>query len=107
MDRRRSLYARRIGSRAARLRAPDRQPDHSSRPTLRRRARPGDVGHRHQPGGQTRGEDRVMGELDESLFLEGDDGLMRGAETDGAPPRPAEGYVTCPLAWLARVLPQV
>src|SRR5262245_35437656 len=48
-----------------------------------------------------------MGELDESLFLEGDDGLMRGAETDGAPPRPAEGYVTCPLAWLARVLPQV
>lgn len=24
-----------------------------------------------------------------------------------APPRPAKGYVTCPLAWLARVWPQV
>jgi hypothetical protein len=41
------------------------------------------------------------------LFLKGDDGLMQGAEMDGALPRPAEGYVTCPLAWLARVRLQV
>ena len=42
------------------------------------------------------------------LFLEGyDDGLMRGAEMDGAPPRPARGYVTVPLAWLVRVRLQV
>jgi hypothetical protein len=30
-----------------------------------------------------------------------------GAEMDGALPRPAKGYVTCPLAWLARVRPLV
>jgi hypothetical protein len=47
-----------------------------------------------------------MGEL-EGLFLEGDDGLMLGAEMDGAPPRPTKGYLTCPLAWLARVRPQL
>jgi len=42
-----------------------------------------------------------------NLFVEGDDGLMLGAEMDEAPPRPAQGYVTCPLTWLGRVLPQV
>jgi hypothetical protein len=46
------------------------------------------------------GDDLVL----DGLFLEGvGDGLMQGAEMDGAPPRPAEGYVTVPLAWLARV----
>jgi hypothetical protein len=40
------------------------------------------------------------------LWLEGyDDALMRGAEMDGAPPRPAQGYVVVPRAWLARVRP--
>ena len=46
----------------------------------------------------------MMGGL-AGLFLDGDDGLMLGAEMDGAPPRPAKGYLTCPLAWLARVWP--
>lgn len=45
-----------------------------------------------------------MGELD-GLFLDGDDGLMVGAEFDGAPPRPAKGYVTYSLAWLQWALP--
>jgi hypothetical protein len=39
------------------------------------------------------------------LFLPGDDGLMHGAEMDGAPPRPAKGYTVVSLAWLARVRP--
>src|SRR5262245_31841600 len=43
----------------------------------------------------------------EELFLQGEDGLMLGAELDEAPPWPAKGYVTCPLAWLARVRVQV
>jgi hypothetical protein len=42
-------------------------------------------------------------------FLEGDpfkDPLWQQAELMvGAPPRPAKGYVTCLLAWLAKVLP--
>jgi hypothetical protein len=46
-----------------------------------------------------------MGELD--LYLEGDDGLLQGAEMDGAPSRPTKGYMICPLAWLARVRPQL
>jgi hypothetical protein len=33
------------------------------------------------------------------LFLPGDDGLMHGAEMDGAPPRPAKGYTVVSLAW--------
>jgi hypothetical protein len=41
----------------------------------------------------------------DDLFLEGDDGLMLGAEMDGAPPRPAKDYGIYSLAWLARVLP--
>jgi hypothetical protein len=32
---------------------------------------------------------------------------QRAADMAGAPPRPASGYVTCPLAWLARMLPLV
>jgi hypothetical protein len=42
------------------------------------------------------------------LWLEGvDDPLMRGAEMDGAPPRPAKGYIVVSRAWLARVRLQV
>ena len=47
----------------------------------------------------------------------GSDALFEDAESDplwqtagllaNAPPRPAKGYVTVPLAWLARVLPVV
>lgn len=48
-----------------------------------------------------------MDDLDRSdLWLKGDDGLGP-SEMDGAPPRPAKGYVTVPLAWLARVRLQV
>jgi hypothetical protein len=48
-----------------------------------------------------------MGDLDLSdLWLGGDDGLGP-SDMDGAPPRPAEGYVLVPLVWLARVLPIV
>jgi hypothetical protein len=39
------------------------------------------------------------------LWLEGDDGLMQGAEMDAAPPRPAKGYLVVPRAWLAQVRP--
>jgi hypothetical protein len=51
-----------------------------------------------------------MGDDDLSdVFDDGDpfdDPLWKQAELMAeAPPRPAEGYVTCPLAWLARVLP--
>ena len=47
-----------------------------------------------------------MGDLNlNGLWLEGDDDLMRGAEMDGAPPRPANGYTVASLAWLARVRP--
>jgi hypothetical protein len=46
-----------------------------------------------------------MGALDLSdLWLDGDDGLGP-SDMDGAPPRPAEGYVVVPLAWLAQVRP--
>jgi hypothetical protein len=49
----------------------------------------------------------VRGDLDLSdLWLEGDDGLGP-SDMDGAPPRPAKGYVICSLAWLARVRLQV
>jgi hypothetical protein len=44
-----------------------------------------------------------------NLFLEGDPfddpAWQRAALMAGAPPRPSKGYVTCSLAWLARVLP--
>ena len=44
-----------------------------------------------------------MGNPDLSdLWLEGYDGLAP-SDMDGALPRPAKGYVTVPLAWLARV----
>ena len=44
-----------------------------------------------------------MGNPDLSdLWLEGHDGLGP-SDMDGALPRPAKGYVTVPLAWLARV----
>jgi hypothetical protein len=47
-----------------------------------------------------------MGDLDLSgLWLEHDDGLA--SVIADMPPRPAKGYVTVPLAWLARVLPIV
>ena len=36
------------------------------------------------------------------LWLEGDDGLGP-SDMDEVSPRPAKGYVTVPLAWLARV----
>jgi hypothetical protein len=36
------------------------------------------------------------------LWLDGDDALGP-SDMDGAPSRPANGYVTVPLAWLARV----
>lgn len=50
------------------------------------------------------GDDLDLG----GLWLEGyDDGLMRGAEMDGAPPRPAKGYVVVSRAWLVRVRFQV
>jgi hypothetical protein len=43
-----------------------------------------------------------MGDLDLSdLWLEGPDGL--GSVIADMPPRPAKGYVTVPLVWLARV----
>jgi hypothetical protein len=47
-----------------------------------------------------------MGEFD-GMFLElgDDDPLMRGAEMDGAPPRPAKGYTVVSRAWLAQVRP--
>jgi hypothetical protein len=42
-----------------------------------------------------------------SLFEDGDpfdDPAWQAAELmAGAPPRPADGYITCPLAWLAQV----
>ena len=48
-----------------------------------------------------------MGTEDEGLFPPGDpfdDPLWQQAELMvDAPPRPAKGYVTCRLAWLARV----
>jgi hypothetical protein len=48
---------------------------------------------------------------DDPTFDDGDpfdDPLWKQAELiAGAPPRPAKGYVTCSLAWLARVLPVV
>ena len=49
--------------------------------------------------------ERVMGDPDLSdLWLKGDDGLGP-AEMDGAPPRPAKGYILVPVDWLARVWP--
>jgi hypothetical protein len=47
----------------------------------------------------------------DSLFGDGDpfdDPVWQAAELmAGAPPRPADGYITCTLAWLARVRPLV
>jgi hypothetical protein len=47
----------------------------------------------------------------DSLFGDGDpfdDPVWQAVELmAGAPPRPADGYITCTLAWLARVLPVV
>jgi hypothetical protein len=47
----------------------------------------------------------------DDLFVEGDpfnDPAWQQAEfMAGAPPAPAKGYITCPLAWLARVRPGV
>src|SRR5262245_13641883 len=40
----------------------------------------------------------------DDLFLDGGDPLFEAAELMAdAPPRPARGYLTCPLAWLSRV----
>jgi hypothetical protein len=47
----------------------------------------------------------MMDELDEDLFLEDDPFWEQEAEVADAPPRPAKGYMTCSLAWLARVRP--
>jgi hypothetical protein len=47
---------------------------------------------------------------DDDLYLPiGDEHLLwRQAELiAGAPPRPAPGYITCPLAWLDRIRPLV
>jgi hypothetical protein len=48
---------------------------------------------------------------DDALFLDGDPfddpAWQRTAEMIGALPPPPAGYVTCPLAWLARILPAV
>jgi hypothetical protein len=47
--------------------------------------------------------------MSDDLFLDGgpfdDPFLQQTKEMTDALPRPAKGYVTCPLAWLARVLP--
>ena len=45
-----------------------------------------------------------MGDDLSDFWLEGDDGLGP-SDMDGAPPRPAKGYVVVPLAWLERVRP--
>jgi hypothetical protein len=46
------------------------------------------------------------GDLDlGDLFLDGIDNGLGPSDMDGAPPRPAKGYLTCSLAWLARVRP--
>ena len=46
-----------------------------------------------------------MGATDLSdLWLKGDDGLGP-SDMDGAPPRPAKGYILVPVDWLARVWP--
>jgi hypothetical protein len=44
-----------------------------------------------------------MGGEPDGLFLDGDPLCEATELMAGAPPRPAKGYVTCPLAWLSRV----
>ena len=53
--------------------------------------------------------DGVMGTDIDNLFenVESDPLWQMAGLLANAPPRPAEGYVTVPLAWLARVLPVV
>ena len=47
--------------------------------------------------------------MDDDLFEDGDPfddpGWQQAADMADALPRPADGYVACPLTWLARVLP--